>query len=172
VILGIDPGLNGALAVVNDEGLLLDVYDTPTVETRSSSGKRRRLIDDSTLWNIVHEPRLASHHNMAFIELVHAMPGQGVVSMFTMGLGLGIWYGVLRASGISFDKDVTPQAWKKVMLAGTGKDKNAARVKCQQLWPSKADLFARVKDDGRADAALIAEYGRRLRIGSAVVVDR
>jgi crossover junction endodeoxyribonuclease RuvC len=82
--------------------------------------------------------------------------------MFTMGRGLGTWEGVLAGLGIPYEL-VTPQRWKKALMDGMGKDKDASRLQAIRLFPAIAGQLARKKDDGRADALLIAEYGRRTR---------
>jgi crossover junction endodeoxyribonuclease RuvC len=158
IYIGIDPGLDGALAIFESvvEGV---VYDTPTLTVKGVRGNRREYaLRRMSLW-------LAPHTNnaVAYIENVHAMPGQGVRSMFTMGYGVGAWEGILAALGIIYTR-VTPQRWKAAMLDGMGKDKDASRMRAMQLWPSRAGLFERKRDDGRADAMLIAEYCRRLNI--------
>ena len=95
----------------------------------------------------------------AAIERVNSMPGQGVASSFTFGKGFGIWLGILASFSVSVDL-VHPTRWKKAMLDGMGKEKDAARIRAKELFPS-ADLSLR-KHHGRADALLIAEYRRRL----------
>jgi crossover junction endodeoxyribonuclease RuvC len=92
------------------------------------------------------------------------MPKQGVASSFTFGEGFGIWKGIIAAFQLPVEL-VSPQRWKKTMLADQGKEKDASRFKAMQLFPSVADQLKRVKDDGRAEALLLAEYGRRLRKG-------
>ena len=89
---------------------------------------------------------------VAVIEDVHAMPKQGVASMFKFGRSLGIAEGVLAGNGCSL-RYVTPTKWKRAL--GLNQDKGASRRRAIELWPSKAGLFKRVKDDGRAEAALI-----------------
>ena len=95
---------------------------------------------------------------VAWVEDVHSMPGQGVASTFKFGRSVGVVEGALSALGIPI-RWVSPAKWKKAM--GLPADKGAARRRAIELWPDHAHLFARVKDDGRAEAALIAEYGRR-----------
>jgi crossover junction endodeoxyribonuclease RuvC len=98
------------------------------------------------------------------IEAIHAMPAQGVSSMFSMGEGFGLWKGILTALGCSW-RTVTPQAWKKVVLAGYGnKDKGAAVQVASRLYPIVAGSLKTPRGrvlDGRADAICIAEYLRR-----------
>ena len=79
--------------------------------------------------------------------------------MFNFGKGFGLWLGILAGLGIPHTL-VTPQAWKKEMMQGMG-DKDAARIRAQELFPHCVDSLSRKKDIGRADALLIAEYGRR-----------
>ena len=84
------------------------------------------------------------------------MPGQGVSSMFQFGRGVGMYEGVLAALQVPITY-VTPQAWQKAVSAREGKD--AGRARAAELFPAYAQMFARKKDDGRADAALMAYWG-------------
>jgi crossover junction endodeoxyribonuclease RuvC len=92
----------------------------------------------------------------AIVEKVGAMPGQGVSSMFSFGRSVGIIEGVLAALQVP-TTFITPQAWQKAIGAAKGKD--GSRQRCMELFPRDSHLFARVKDDGRADAVLIALAG-------------
>jgi crossover junction endodeoxyribonuclease RuvC len=87
------------------------------------------------------------------LEIVGAMPGQGVSSMFQFGRGVGMVEGVIAALGLPITY-VAPRAWQKAVGARGGKDGN--RLRAVELFPAYASLFARKKDDGRADAALMA----------------
>ncbi len=101
--------------------------------------------------------------SVVFIEKVHAMPKQGVSSTFKFGMGYGLVIGVCEALGIPY-RLVTPQAWKKVVLAGTAKDKDAAVSFVRRAYPG-VDLIPgkkRVPHDGIADAMCIAEFGRQM----------
>lgn len=151
IYLGIDPGLDGALAAIVPDGL--EVYDTPTY--RDEKGKRRySTARMSKVLASLKERGLM----FATIEAVHAMPGQGVTSMFSMGYGLGLWHALFVAHEIAWDA-VSPQRWKKAF--GLDSDKDKSRTLAQSLFPG--EFFNRKKDHGRAEAALIAEYGRRVR---------
>ncbi len=150
--IGIDPGLSGAVAIL-PAGV---VSDTPTAVT--ANGKTRRHVYlPGEMARIVREYATGDCH--AYLEAVHSMPGQGVRSMFSMGHGLGLWEGILAALGVPYTL-VTPQRWKREMM-GSVTDKDAARVRAVQLFPHLAGELARVKDHGRAEALLIAEYGLR-----------
>src|SRR5271166_3411890 len=99
---------------------------------------------------------------IAVLENVHSLPSQGVSSSFCFGEGKGMWEGILAAFQIPMEL-VSPQRWKKEMMADQGKDKSAARFKAMALFPDMPDAFKLVKHDGRAEAMLMAAYGQRLR---------
>jgi crossover junction endodeoxyribonuclease RuvC len=153
-ILGIDPGLDGALAFLRSDGGL-EIFDMP-VHRLQRGGKAKREIDLYELARIVdaHGPI-----TRAFVELVGAMPGQGVSSTFQFGRSLGIVEGVLSAGFIPTDY-VAPRRWRTTMGVRDGKD--GSRARASALMPSCVGLWTRVKDDGRAEAVLIALYGQRL----------
>lgn len=95
--------------------------------------------------------------SQAFLEQVGAMPGQGVSSMFTFGHAAGVVEGILQGLFIPYSL-VTPQAWKKT--AGLiGSDKDAARSRAIQLYPSLRILDQKAKGQAVADALLIARHG-------------
>ena len=147
--IGIDPGLNGATAVIDDEFKIMLIGRTPTIQV----GKRRQ----HNVAEMVHYFKQTVNPQKAFavLETAHARPGQGVVSMFSFGRGFGIWEGILAALGIPYIL-VSPQAWKKVMLCDTDKSKGAAKIVASRLWPALGKLT-----DGEAESLLMAEYGRR-----------
>ena len=155
-ISGIDPGLTGAVAIL-PEGLF---FDTPTASVKKGSSKKVYLVAEMASF-IRSFGDSSDPHSHVYIEDVHAMPGQGVSSTFNFGRGFGLWEGIVAALGIPYTL-IMPQRWQKEMLAGLpGKDKGASRVRAGQLFPHLANQLTRVKDHGRADALLIAEYGRR-----------
>jgi crossover junction endodeoxyribonuclease RuvC len=151
MILGIDPGAHGAIAVLSPTGELLGVHDMPTVEVAVGKGKRTRLAE-AALAGLIKEAG-ATH---AFVERVSAMPGQGVSSMFAFGEALGIAKGILAALAVP-TTHITPQQWKRAMRVTD--DKGGCRLRAMQLFPASAAQFSRAKDDGRAEAALIALHG-------------
>ena len=152
-IIGIDPGAGGAVAILERSGELVHVFDMPSVEV-ISGGKAKRRVSPEML---AAELRLYNvHGTCAYIEQVGAMPGQGVSSMFAFGEAFGLAKGVLAGLGIPV-QTVTPSKWKKALSLNAGKD--GARAKAAALWPNQAGEFRRVKDDGKAEAALIAHWG-------------
>ena len=90
------------------------------------------------------------------IEEAQAMPGQGTRSMFTVGLGMGTWLGILGTLGLPYTR-VRPHAWKRML--GLGKDKEQARLRAQQLFPGAG--LRPEKDHGRAESLLLAYWGRQ-----------
>jgi hypothetical protein len=146
-VLAVDPGLTGALAIVNDHATtfrgMLIVEDMPVV-----AGE----IDPYELTKIIVD---IGPVDMVVIERVHAMPKQGVSSTFKFGRGLGVVEGVLAA----FERPVTwvtPGVWTKAVAAGKSKDEHRRRA--MDLYPAQAKLFRLAKHDGRADAALIGYW--------------
>ena len=148
-VIGIDPGISGAIAIFKD-GVLDCVVDMPTLEVDSGKTKKRH-ISAAFLRNIL-EGYPDSH---VVIEKVGAMPNQGVTSMFNFGRSAGIIEGVVAGLKLS-STYVTPAAWTKAVGRAAGKD--ASRMRAMELFPSQAELFKRAKDDGRADAALVAYW--------------
>lgn len=143
MILGIDPGISGALAWVSDDGHLIATADMPLVEV---NGKKKVSPQILVLHLIERKPKLV------VVEEVGAMPGQGVTSMFNFGYSAGILAGVCAGLGLPM-VTYRPAVWKR--HAHVPADKGAARQMAQRFWPGARD-FDRVKDDGRAEAALLA----------------
>jgi crossover junction endodeoxyribonuclease RuvC len=144
IIAGIDPGANGGLAVY---GNVLHVLPVPKI------GKETDKVAWASEWNLFL--REANH---IFIEQVGAMPGQGVTSMFNFGLSFGFVQALAFSAGVPVSF-VRPQEWKKGVGIPSGSEKGASRIRASQLFPNDADKWSRVRDDGLAEAALIAYYG-------------
>lgn len=151
-VLGIDVGLNGAIALV-ENGQLLEVHDMPTVSLERNN-KTKRMVNAQALALIIRRAKA----DAAYLERLNAMPGQGVTSMFSMGQSLGVVLGVLAACEVP-TTTIPPRTWQKALDVPQGKD--GSRYRAAQLLPDAADMFKRVKDDGRSDAALIALYGAK-----------
>lgn len=151
-ICGIDPGLSGAICLYHKDWTPL-FLDMPVHEI-TKNGKKKRQLDLYTLGRFFdeHSPDI----KMAIIEAPNAMPGQGVTSCFNFGFNCGAIQGIVAANMISM-KLVAPVTWKKAM--GLSKDKDASRWKASQIDPGASHFWSRVKDDGRAEAFLLAKYG-------------
>jgi hypothetical protein len=148
---GIDPGLTGAVAVLDATGALVALHDTPTLTLRVARGTRHTY-DVPGMVALLGPYAGAGLH--VLIEESQAMPGQGVRSTFSTGYGYGLWLGILAALQVPYTP-VRPAVWKKA--CGLGKDKEQARLRAQQLFPG-ADLRHK-KHHGRSEALLLAWWG-------------
>ena len=152
IVAGIDPGKSGALAITYPDGSV-QAFDVPRVKLK---GK------DVPAWQEWQRSWSGAFDfagvDLVVIEDVAARPGQGVTSMFTFGRTLGFAHALAVASGASVQM-VTPSVWKgKLGLLNSSKE--ASREKATALYPKSVGLLDRVKDDGRAEAILLAHYGR------------
>jgi crossover junction endodeoxyribonuclease RuvC len=165
IYIGIDPGKDGALAVLSpflsDPARQLVLHDIPTLRA-----SKKREYDDAgmaTLLSRVCDGETVVH---VALEKQSARPGQGVVSMFSTGEGYGLWRGLLAALRLPYEV-VLPQRWRKALLSGYPKAETPEQRKAlsvlhaQRTFPMHAAQFKGPRGglrDGRADAALIAEY--------------
>ncbi len=172
IIIGIDPGLKGAIGCLSNN--LKCVSDMPTLTIEGKRTKSRKTgiitVKKKNIYNIVEVKRLLiSYKNHAsqvndtievWLEKSQPMPDQGGVSNFNYGFGFGVLQTVCTCIEIPFNL-VHPVTWKKKIMFGQGKEKDASVYKAQQLFPTLEFLGPRGgKLDGRAEAMLIAEYGR------------
>lgn len=148
MIIAIDPGTSGCLVAVNETGII-DWLHMPVIKVGSKNRVNAAAV---AAWVREHD-----HADHCYIELVAAMPGQGVSSMFSFGHAAGLVEGVVSGASIPVTL-VTPQAWKK--HAGLiGKDKDAARGLCAQQYPNCREFDLKAKGQALADAVLIGHYG-------------
>lgn len=146
MIWGIDPGASGALCLFDGYEGVVECFDMPVVEIN-----KKRQVNAAAVVGILRQQEAP-----VWIERVGARPGQGVTSMFNFGRSYGTIIGIVAALEMPVNF-VTPQEWQKKLKVQGGKD--GSRARASELMPAYAGLFARKKDDGRADAALIAFYG-------------
>jgi len=148
-ILGCDPGIHGALALVDIvDGAppwLIDVPDVPVIGTGAKERVNTMLVRD---WLAHHTP------DHALIERAGSMPKQGVASTFKYARAVGSLETVVACSDIPYSI-IEPAVWKKFHHL-PGKDKEAARQRALPLFTSAHALFARKMDHQRAEPALIA----------------
>lgn len=142
-IVGIDPGITGGIACIHN-GKLADVEPMPVHDSRVDGAAIDHLL---TIW----EP------DAVYVEDTQAMPKNGSIASFSLGLNTGILIGVIQANAFRLVR-VKPQLWKKRMGL-SGKDKTASRGLATELFPDFAQRFKLVKNDGLAEACLIARYG-------------
>ena len=143
IYIGIDPGKNGGLAILNGEETLVFRYDKDIYRAMFAG--------------------LAGKSAVCCLEHVSAMPGQGVTSMFHFGEGFGWLQGMLEAYEIPYEL-VRPQKWKKEFSVTA--DKNTSIEVCKRLFPG-ANLIppgCRKEHDGMAEALLMSLYAKR-RLG-------
>jgi len=151
VIVGIDPGITGAIAWIDTREPNDVCYEkTPYLVV----GKSRKEYDHRKMADILKT--FNKDDTIIYIEKVHAMPGNGVVQSFKFGFGYGVWYGIMAALDL-VTMDISPQKWKKLMMQGMAKEKEASVYKVKQLYPFLSHL--KKSHHGIADAILIARCG-------------
>lgn len=171
VFVGVDCGMTGAIAAILPDGSVR-FWDMPTFSVERRKGTKtghRTQFDVPGLASVFGEvSSLAGDGGLlATIESAQAMPAQlhgrtqGTASSFAVGLGYGIVLGVVGAMRLRHEL-VRPATWKPKLMAGLPKEKDAARMRACQLFPQASDDLRRKKDHGRAEALLLAEWGRRL----------
>lgn len=152
VLMGIDPGIRGGLAALGTNGVLVAAIDIPVCGT---AAKER--VDVAAIVNFINQ--YAPSH--AYIERAQSMPSQGSSSGFKYGRAVGAIEAAIICCRIPLTI-VEAAGWKKALRL-PGKDKEAARQRALQLFPSAHGMLARKMDHGRAEAALIALYGLQLQ---------
>ena len=155
-IIGIDPGLSGGIAVLDDLKIF-DVFDMPIM---SEGKKNKNQLNSAQLVNIIKK-HTVSGSTFVIVEQVSAMPGQGVTSMFNFGQTFGSIKGICAALNLPIFY-VRPAKWKKHFeLINSSKD--ASRTKVIEMYPSISSRLSKKKDVNKADAILIARYFRDCR---------
>ena len=153
-IIGIDPGLSGGIAILDD----LKIYDIFDMPIMSEGKKNKNQLNSAQLVNILNEHVLKKENTFVIVEQVSAMPGQGVTSMFNFGQTFGSIKGICAALGLPIFY-VRPAKWKKHFeLINSSKD--ASRTKVIEMYPSISSKLTKKKDVNKADAILIARYFR------------
>ena len=151
-IIGIDPGLSGAIAVL-ENNKVLNIFDIPVM---SEGKKNKRQLNSALLVNLLKENINKKEEVAVVVEQVNAMPGQGVTSMFNFGQTFGALKGICAALELPIFF-VRPSKWKKHFeLINSSKD--ASRTKAIELFPNFSNDMAKKKDANKADAILIGRY--------------
>ena len=161
-ILGIDPGITGAIAVYGPEAdYVLGVWDMPTCERLYGKGLQ---VDPVGLYRLIYQDiQVSPEHYRIAIENVGPMPKQGVTSSFNFGHSIGILQGVLAGTGIDVEY-IHPVTWKKMFgLVGSGKDE--CRQMVIEAYFDQAHNLRLKKHQGRADAIAIAVAADRISRG-------
>lgn len=154
LILGIDPGITGAMAILGPNGDVL-VADLPMM-TIPNGARKQQVLDVTAMKNYL-ENWQTRHRVFVFLEKTQPMKDSAMTA-FSMGQMRGSLLAICACLNISVS-DVLPQAWKrKYNLLKCDKDASLGAAK--QLFPSLAADLSRVKDHNRAEALLIAAYGK------------
>jgi len=151
-IIGIDPGLSGAIAILENKKVL-NIFDMPVM---SEGKKNKRQLNSALLVSLLKENIGQSEEVSIVVEQVNAMPGQGVTSMFNFGQTFGAIKGVCAALELPIFF-VRPSKWKKYFeLINSSKD--SSRTKAIEMYPSLSKQLAKKKDVNKSDAILIARF--------------
>ena len=151
--IGIDPGYSGAVAVLKANGELMGVFDMPVMTQENG----KKALNMPMLYSMLSFKESGEDsHVEAIVERVSAMPKQGISSTFRFGETFGAIQMAVLANDISM-RLVTPAKWKAHFHLK--RDKGASRYLATIKFPKHAFYFSRVKDDGRAEAVLMALYG-------------
>ena len=157
-IIGIDPGLNGAIAVLEDNKVK-EIFDVPVMP---EGKKNKRQLNSAQLVKLLKDIISNDQEVTVIVENVSAMPGQGVTSMFNFGQTFGAIKGVCAALGLPIFF-VRPAKWKKHFdLINSSKD--ASRTKAIEMYPSLSDQLSKKKDVNKSDAILIARFYSETRL--------
>ena len=154
LIIGIDPGIKGAICIFKD-GKILDVFDMPIMPVGK---KNKSQVNGSQIYNEIQKAIIGEDKKdiKVVIEQVSAMPGQGVTSMFNFGQSFGVVKGICAAMSLPM-YFVRPAKWKKYFnLIKT--EKQASRTKVIEIFPSISPRLSKKKDINKADAILIASF--------------
>ena len=153
IIVGIDPGLTGAIAIL-DNKKVISLFDMPVM---AEGKKNKRQLNSAQLVNILSEYKKRKDDEVSVVvEQVNAMPGQGVTSMFNFGQTFGAIKGVCAAMVLPIFF-VRPSKWKKHFeLINASKD--SSRTKAIEMYPSLSNQLTKKKDVNKSDAILIARF--------------
>ena len=151
-IFGIDPGLSGAIAVLENE-VVLDIIDLPVM---AEGKKNKRQLNSAQLSQYMSKNVENINKTSVVVEQVNAMPGQGVTSMFNFGQTFGAIKGISASLKLPI-YFVRPSKWKKHFdLINSSKD--ASRTKAIEIYPSLAEKLSKKKDVNKSDAILIGRF--------------
>ncbi len=157
-IIGIDPGLSGAIAILEDKKVI-NLYEMPVMP---EGKKNKRQLNSAQLVNIIKNNSESKDEIVVIVEQVNAMPGQGVTSMFNFGQSFGAIKGICAALELPIFF-VRPSKWKKHFeLINSSKD--SSRTKAIEMYPTLSDQLSKKKDINKSDAILIARFYYETRL--------
>ena len=151
-IIGIDPGLSGAIAVLKNNKVL-NIFEIPVM---SEGKKNKRQLNSAQLVKLLRDNIKTDEEVSVVVEQVNAMPGQGVTSMFNFGQTFGAIKGICAALSLPIFF-VRPSKWKKHFeLINSSKD--SSRTKAIEMYPLLSSELSKKKDVNKSDAILIARF--------------
>lgn len=172
IFAGIDPGVSGAIGIIDGKDVRL--FDTPTMEIEVNKSVKR-ILDRKAACLIFEELTRKDENVYVTIEKASAMmmpnkkakvcpvckkgPSMGATSAFNYGRDYGCWLMLFDALAIPYS-EIHPATWKKLVMANMQPGKDASRMRAGQLYPSAQKEITRKKDHGRAEALLIAHFGK------------
>ena len=140
-IIGIDPGLSGGIAILDD----LKIYDIFDMPIMSEGKKNKNQLNSAQLVNIINKHVLKKENTFVIVEQVSAMPGQGVTSMFNFGQTFGSIKGICAALGLPIFY-VRPAKWKKHFeLINSSKDFVELSILLNNLTLSKINAHEKIE---------------------------
>lgn len=179
--VGIDPGVTGAICAIIEGAPMPAIFDMPVQQHTTGTKKKptkRNVLDVIRLRNILAKLKAESTDMYAVVETTamrsairpsghtcpicrapHMIVNQGVASQGSFMKAGGMIVGVLVGLGIGYE-EVAANVWTAEVFHGPS-EKLDHRQLAAALYPVVASKLARVKDDGRADALLIADYAKR-----------
>ena len=151
-IIGIDPGLSGAIAVMKNNKVL-NIFEIPVM---SEGKKNKRQLNSAQLVRLLKDNIKDEEEVSVIVEQVNAMPGQGVTSMVNFGQTCGAIKGICAALSLPIFF-VRPSKWKKHFeLINSSKD--SSRTKAIERYPLLSSELSKKKDVNKSDAILIARF--------------
>ena len=157
-VIGIDPGLSGAIAILENKKVI-NIFEIPVM---SEGKKNKRQLNSALLVNLIKENINQDEEVAVVVEQVNAMPGQGVTSMFNFGQTFGALKGICAALELPIFF-VRPSKWKKHFeLINSSKD--ASRTKAIEMYPKLSNQLSKKKDVNKSDAILIARFFSETRL--------
>ena len=152
ILIGIDPGLTGAIAILEGKKVL-NIYEMPVM---AEGKKNKKQLNSAQLVALIKEYANNNDDVVVIVEQVNAMPGQGVTSMFNFGQTFGAIKGICAALKLPIFF-VRPLKWKKHFeLVNSSKD--SSRTKAIEMYPSLSNNLSKKKDVNKSDAILIARF--------------
>ena len=154
IIVGIDPGITGAICFFS-KGKVIDVIDMPTM---AEGKKNKKQVNGRQIFNEIKsiKSKFLNENISVVVEQVSAMPGQGVTSMFNFGQSFGVIKGICSAMELPIYY-VRPAKWKKYFNL-INSEKDASRTKAIEMFPKISHKLFRKKDNNKADAILISQF--------------